>query len=58
MHMECGRAILVSTQSSVQCNVETVLIDVKGEVLLTFLASMKAKVRLHQKYVSVFCVYT
>ena len=31
-----------------------VLIDVKVGLLLTFLASMKAKVRLYQKYVSVF----
>ena len=30
------------------------LIDVEVGLLLTFLASMKAKVRLYQKYVSVF----
>ena len=35
-----------------KCNF--VLIDVKVGVLLTFLASMKAKVRSYQKYVSIF----
>ena len=31
-----------------------VLIDVEVGLLLTFLASMKAKVRLYQKYVSIY----
>ena len=61
MHVECGRAILASTRSSAmmrcrKCNF--VLIDVEVGILLTFLESMKAKVRLYQKYVSIFRVYT
>ena len=39
-----------------KCNF--VLIDIEVGLLLTFLASMKAKVRLYQKYVSVLGVYT
>ena len=39
-----------------KCNF--VLIDVEVGILLTFLESMKAKVCLYQKYISIFCVYT
>ena len=57
MHVECGRAIFgrhlkFSMIRCRKCNF--VLIYVEVGVLLTFLASMKAKVRLYQKYVSVF----
>ena len=54
---------LASTQSSPWCTVENacnfVLIDVEVGILLTFLASTKAKVRLYQKYMYPFLsVYT
>ena len=57
MHVECGRAVFgkhskFSTMRCRKCNF--VLIDVEVGLLLTFLASMKAKVRLYQKCVSVF----
>ena len=54
MHVECGRAVFgkFSTMRCRKCNF--VLIDVEVGLLLTFLASMKAKVRLYQKRVSVF----
>ena len=57
MHVECGRAVFgrqskFSTRRCRKCNF--VLIHVKVGVLLTFLASMKAKVHLYQKYVSIF----
>ena len=57
MHVECGRAIFgkhskFSTMRCRKCNF--VLIDVEVGLLLTFLASMKAKVRLYQKCVLVF----
>ena len=47
-----GKHLKFSTMRCRKCNF--VLIDVKVGLLLTFLASMKAKVRLHQKCVSVF----
>ena len=52
--MECGHAFLskLSTMHFRKCNF--MLIDVEVGLLLTFLASMKAKVHLYQKYVSVF----
>ena len=57
MHVECRHAIFgkhlkFSTIHCRKCNF--VLIDVEVELLLTFLASMKAKVRLYQKCISVF----
>ena len=57
MHVECGRAIFgkhlkYSTMHYRKCNF--VLIDIEVGLLLTFLASMKAKVCLYQKCVSVF----
>ena len=57
MHVECGCAIFgkhlkYSTMRCRKCNF--VLIDIEVGLLLTFLASMKAKVRLYQKCVSVF----
>ena len=57
MHMECGCAIFgrhskFSMMRCRRCNF--VLIYVEVGILLTFLASMKAKVRLYQKYVSIF----
>ena len=57
MHMECGRAVFgkhskFCTMRCRKCNF--VLIDVEVGLLLTFLASMKTKVRLYQKRVSVF----
>ena len=57
MHVECGRAIFGkhSKFSTMRCRkLNFVLIDFEVGLLLTFLASMKAKVRLYQKYVSVF----
>ena len=57
MHVECGHGILASTQkfSTMSCRkCNFVLIDVKIGLSLIFLASMKAKVHLYQKYVSVF----
>ena len=42
----------VSMMRCRKCNY--VLINVEVEVLLTFLESMKVKVRLYQQYVSVF----
>ena len=61
MHVECWHAIFgkhskFSTMRCRKCNF--VLIDVEVGLLLTFLASMKAKVRLYHKYmyVSVFGV--
>ena len=61
MHVECGRAVFGkhSKFSTMRCRkLNFVLIDFKVGLLLTFLASMKAKVRLYQKYVSVLGVYT
>ena len=57
MHVECGHAIFgkhskFSMMRFRKCNL--VLIDIKVGLLLTFLASMTAKVRLYQKHVSVF----
>ena len=57
MHMECGRVIFGkhSRFSTMHCRKRNfVLIDVKVGLLLTFFVSMKAKVRLYQKYVSVY----
>ena len=61
MHVECGRAVfwkalkVLAKFSTMRCRKRNfVLIDVKVGLLLTFLASIKAKVRLYQKYVSVF----
>ena len=52
MHVECGRAVLASTQSSARCAVENATcVDRRRS---RDLASMKAKVRLYQKYVSFF----
>ena len=61
MHMECGRAIFgkhlkFSTMHCRKCNF--MLIDIEVGLLLTFLASTKAKVRLYQTFVSVLSVYT
>ena len=47
-----GKHSKFSTMCCRKCNF--VLIDIEVGVLLTFLVSMKAKVRLYQKYVSVF----
>ena len=60
MHVECGHAIFgkhskFSTMRCRKCNF--MLIDVEVELLLTFLASMKAKVRLYQVYIR-FWVFT
>ena len=58
MHVECGRAIFGkhSKFSMMRCRkLNFVLIDFEAGLLL---ASMKAKVRLYQKYVSILCVYT
>ena len=46
------------TQSSARWDIEMQLcvVEIKVGLLLTFLESMKAKVRLYQKYVSIFCV--
>ena len=60
MHVECGRAVLgrhskFSTMRCRKCNF--VLIYVEVGVLLTFLASMKAKVRLYPKSIR-FSVFT
>ena len=57
MHVECGCAVFgkhlkFSTVRCRKCNF--VLIDVELGLLLTFLASMEAKVRLYQKCVSIF----
>ena len=57
MYVECGRVVFgkhakFSTRRCRKCNF--VLIDVEVGLLLTFLVSMKAKVRLYQKCVSVF----
>ena len=57
MHVECGCTIFVrhSKFSMMRCKkCNFVLIDVKVGVLLTFLTSMKAKVRLYQRNVSIF----
>ena len=57
MHVECGRAVFGkhSKLSMMRCRKRNfVLIDVEVGLLLTFLASMKAKICLYQKYVSVF----
>ena len=57
MPVECGRVVFGkhSKFSTMRCRKRNfVLIDVEVGLLLTFLASMKAKVRLYQKYVSVF----
>ena len=61
MQVECGCAIFgkhlkFSTMHCRKCNF--VLMDVEVGLLLTFLASMKAKVCLYLKQVSVFRVYT
>ena len=61
MHVECRHAVFCkhskfSTMHCRKCNL--VLIDVEVGLLLTFLASMKAKVCLYQKCVSVFWVFT
>ena len=46
MHVECGRAVLANLTSN------------RAFAIITFLASMKARARLYQKYVSVFpCLY-
>ena len=57
MHMECGHAVFgkhlkYSTMRCRKCNF--VLIDIEVGLLLTSLASMKAKICLYQKCVSVF----
>ena len=57
MHVECGRVVFGKhSKFSTMCCIKRnfVLIDVEVGLLLTFLASMKAKVRLYQKYVSVY----
>ena len=61
MHVECGRAVFGkhSKFSTMRCRkLNFVLIGFELGLLLTFLASMKAKVCLYQKYVSVLGVYT
>ena len=60
MHVECGRAVFGkhSKFSTMRCRkLNFVLIDFEVGLLLTFLTSMKAKVRLYQKYASVLGVY-
>ena len=60
MHMECGHAVFGehSKFSTMRCiKLNFVLIDFEVGLLLTFLTSMKAKVRLYQKYASVLGVY-
>ena len=57
VHVECGCAVFskhskFSVMRCRKCNF--MLIDVEVGLLLTFLASMKAKVCLYQKYASVF----
>ena len=55
--MECGCAIFGKHLkfSTMHCRkLNFVLIDVEVGLLLTFLASIKAKVRLYQKRVSIF----
>ena len=50
MHVVCGRAVFVrhSKFSMMHCRkCNFMLVDVEVGVLLTFLASMKAKVRLY-----------
>ena len=57
MHMECGHAVFGkhSKFSIMRCRkFNFVLIDVKVGLLLTFLVSMKAKIHMYQKCVSVF----
>ena len=57
MHVECGRVIFGkhSKFNTMCCRKRNfVLIDIEVGLLLTFHASMKAKVCLYQKYVSVF----
>ena len=57
MHVECGHVVFGkhSKFSTMRCRKRNfVLIDVEVGLLLTFLACMKAKVRLYQKYVSVY----
>ena len=62
MHVECEHAVFnkhskFTTICYRKCNF--VLIDVEAGLLLTFLASMKAKVHLYQKYMYSFSgVYT
>ena len=61
MYVECGCAVFgrhskFSMMHCRKCNF--VLIAVEVGVLLTFLASTKAKVHLYQKHVSVFWVFT
>ena len=61
VHVECGCAVFskhskFSVMRCRKCNF--MLIDIEVGLLLTFLASMKAKVCLYQKYVSVLGVYT
>ena len=57
MHVECGCAVFgMHSKFSLTCcrKCNFVLIDIEVGLLLTFLASMKAKVCLYQKCVSVF----
>ena len=54
MHVECGYG-KYSKFSTVRCRkCKSVLIDVKVGILPTSCATMKAMVRLYQKYASVF----
>ena len=57
MHVECGHGIFGKHPkfSTMHCRkFNFVLIDVEVGLLLIILASMKAKVRLYQEYVSIF----
>ena len=61
IHVECGHAVVgkhlkFSTVRCRKCNL--VLIDVEVGLLLMFLVSMKAKVCLYHKYVSVLYLYS
>ena len=62
MHVECGHAVFGkhSNFTAMHCRkCNFVLIDVEVGLLLTFLASMKTKVRLYQKYMyPILGVYT
>ena len=61
MHVECGRVVFGkhSKFSTMRCRKRNfVLIDVEVGLLLTFLVSMKVKVRLYQKVCIRFWVFT
>ena len=60
MHVECGRAVFGkhSKFSTMRCRkLNFVLIDFEVGLLLTFLASMKAKVRLYPFWVFTRAVF-